>query len=356
VSVVEGRLFDGRSSAGQPVRLSARAGALVIQGEGAERTLARREIVVSERLASAPRLIHLADGGQIEVRDHAGLDAVLGALGVNDGLVVRWQRHWPAAVVALLVTIAVVWGSYAWLLPKAAHWVAQRVPMAVEEAIGREAVGIVDRRFFGPSELPVERQQALRARFAALADAQPGRVLRVEFRKSKIGPNAVALPGGLVIVTDELVALAPSDDAIVAVMAHELGHVEQRHFLRRVVSSTITGAAMTLIAGDAGGMVTAVPAALADLAYSRDMEREADRYAVDLLKQRGIPPLALAQMLEALERDRARAEGKGSGKDTDGRNGDGKASARGKARTGLPDYMATHPATAERIEAIHQAR
>ena len=57
----------------------------------------------------------------------------------------------------------------------------------------------------------------------------PGRY-RLELRSGEaLGANALALPSGIVIMTDDLVALAKSDDEIGAVMAHELGHVRGRH-------------------------------------------------------------------------------------------------------------------------------
>ncbi len=57
--------------------------------------------------------------------------------------------------------------------------------------------------------------------------------MTVEFRASPIiGANAFALPGGIVIVTDQLMQLAEHDDEILAVLAHEIGHVKHRHVLR----------------------------------------------------------------------------------------------------------------------------
>jgi predicted Zn-dependent protease len=79
---------------------------------------------------------------------------------------------------------------------------------------------------------------------------------------------------------------------------------------------------------------------VASLAYSRDMEREADQYAVALLLAAGKSPEPLAQMLEALDVVHKRRN------PTQDR----------RTERDMRDYLSTHPATVERIEAIRQAR
>lgn len=84
------------------------------------------------------------------------------------------------------------------------------------------------------------------------------------------------------------------------------------------------------ITGDLGSMMAAAPTALLNAKYSRDFEREADTYAADLLRARGIRPAVLADILERLdayERQRTGVPG-----DLD-----------------MPDYLASHPATDERL-------
>ena len=63
--------------------------------------------------------------------------------------------------------------------------------------------------------------------------------IRLEVRSApQIGANAFALPSGIIVVTDELVALSEDDDELAAVIAHELGHVHHRHIMRTVIQNS----------------------------------------------------------------------------------------------------------------------
>ena len=128
--------------------------------------------------------------------------------------------------------------------------------------------------------------------------------------------NAFALPGGYVGVHLGLIAMTASRDELASVLAHELSHVTQRHIARSIVasqrSSTLSLAAMLLgvlaasrsrspdmaQAAIAGGQAAA---AQAQLNFSRDMEREADRNGLGLMTQAGFAPGGMASMFEKLD-------------------------------------------------------
>ena len=129
-------------------------------------------------------------------------------------------------------------------------------------------------------------------------------VHQILFRKSRdkgMGPNAFALPGGTIVVTDELVELLDdNDDAVLGVMAHELGHVEHRHGMRLFVQSSLLGVLTGWVLGDFSGLMGTAPVVLGRAAYSRDAAREADAAAVALLKASRISPLVMVTFFEKL--------------------------------------------------------
>src|SRR5690606_40050887 len=99
---------------------------------------------------------------------------------------------------------------------------------------------------------------------------------------------AFAMPGGTILLTDELVQLAEALQPqqpqqaltqILGVLAHEVGHVEHRHALRQFVQGTIVAAAVTWYLGDVSSLLAAAPTALLNTRYTRNFEREADAYA-----------------------------------------------------------------------------
>ena len=174
----------------------------------------------------------------------------------------------------------------------------------------------------------------------------------VEFRDGGwIGANAFALPGGIVVMTDQLVELMANDNQIAAVLAHEIGHVHHRHSLRYVLQDSIIALAAMAIYGDASavaGVAVTLPTVLLHAHYSRDFEREADNYAFELLKDTGRSPRELGLALAALEAGKNMSDTKNSDHKTD-------ADSNNKQLTRKLSYLSSHPATQERIEAAENA-
>jgi Zn-dependent protease with chaperone function len=122
--------------------------------------------------------------------------------------------------------------------------------------------------------------------------------------------DAFALPSGTLVVTDELAALVTdelaalvTDDEVVAVLGHELGHVERRHVPRQFSQSSVVGLVTGWLFGDISGVLAGLPAALLDANYSRAFEAEADHYAAAMLLDNGTSPALLATALEKIAAD-----------------------------------------------------
>jgi Zn-dependent protease with chaperone function len=338
--------LDGTTTRRRSVTLRVEGGQAVVEGGDIARREPLARVRVSERMGSAPRLVSFPDGAFCEVRDHAALDALLGATGFREPLVARIQARWSWVAGALAACVAAVVGAYLFVLPWAAEQVAERVPQTALARLSEQTLEVLEGRFFVESKLPKGRRTALAERFARMAtpDGEPV-PHELLFRASPvIGPNALALPSGTIIVTDELVALAASDDEILAVLAHELGHVERRHGMRKALQSTVVGLVTTWYLGDLSSLAAAIPAALLDARYSREMEQEADAYGARMLKANGLSPSLLATMLERLEGTRA-GDRKAGGDAKDDQEGDG-----------VGGYLRSHPTTDERIRALREAR
>ncbi|MFL0810756.1 MAG: M48 family metalloprotease [Agarilytica sp.] len=124
--------------------------------------------------------------------------------------------------------------------------------------------------------------------------------------------NAFAVPGGVIGVHTGLFEYADTEDQFASVLAHELAHLSQRHYARRVADqkekalSTMAGLlASILLAATAGGDVgiAAISAAQAvaiesQLRFSRQMEQEADRIGMETMVRSGKNPEAMGDMFE----------------------------------------------------------
>jgi Zn-dependent protease with chaperone function len=332
VHEIRGVLHDGSTSRRRDATLRFYAeGTVRLRVDGEERSLSFQELTIPSRLGNTPRRIHLPDGGELEVMDNDAVDAVLDVYGRRGH---DWLHRLESRLLAVLVATAVVLGAGALFLwygvPAIARHAAFAVSPQLASHIGEGTLDVLDQSF-EPSQLPEARQAALRQAFAGIVDqAEAGYAYRLEFRRGRmIGANAFALPSGAVVVTDELVALAENDEEIVAVLAHEVGHVVYRHGLRQAIQSSMLAIAIVLVTGDlssTSGFVAALPTLLAETHFSRDFEREADEYAARYLATRDIDACRLGALLERMQ------EASGGGVEV--------------------PFLSTHPSTRERIQAL----
>jgi len=339
--MVAAQYFDGRSSRAHAVRLQVGDGQAVLHdADGGElRRAPLASLRVSERIRRGPRLVTFPDGAYCEIVDHASFDAMLAATGFREGWVSRAQNSWRLAGLSLLGLAMFVVVAYIWLLPWTAALVARTIPSGLEAQLGSATLESLDRGLVAPSALPAAEQQRIRDNFAALRrPADPGHDYRILFRKGgEIGANALALPGGTIVVTDELVKLLGTGPAMTGVLAHEAGHVTQRHGLQQAFQASAVGVVAAYFLGDVSSLLATVPAAMLSMRYSRNHEREADAFAVEVLRDNHLPPSALADALRQLEA--AHGAGKGAAAADDEEEG----------------FFSTHPLTRERIEAIRNA-
>lgn len=118
-------------------------------------------------------------------------------------------------------------------------------------------------------------------------------------------PNAFALPGGHAYYFSALLEKTESADEFAGVMAHEIGHVIHRHGMEGLIASSATGLLVGFVLGDMtnASVAGAIGATLIDSRFSRDAEREADRFAAETALRLGFDPAALATLLERVAGD-----------------------------------------------------
>lgn len=330
--------FDGEQARARPARLRLLGRTLHIEGAGVSRAVDIDRIDWPERQRHGQRVAHLQEGGALHCADRAAWDHFVGRLPRRETWIVRAQQSWRATLAAALALVAVALGGYLWGVPALARGVLAALPLSVDAAVGELARQSIEGRWLAPSRLATADQARIGAAFAhAVTRAFPDPATRpaytLRFHASTIGPNAFALPGGSIVLTDELVQLVPGrDDVLLGVLAHELGHVRQRHGMKMLVQVSLLGTATGIALGDFSSVLAGVPALLGQLAYSREAEREADRESVDLLRANGLSPALMEVFFEQARAWRDSDAGRRKGADFD---------------PGIA--LASHPADAERI-------
>ena len=335
--------YDGRTSARNAVRVRGYSLSLVIEGAGIHLEVPLAQVRVEPPVSGTRRVLHLPGGAQLQTDDDAALSALFPGSNPLETWVHGLERRWPYALGAVAVAAGLAWWFVVYGLPLAAKLASAFVPPRIEAKLGEQALASVDQGFCRPTRLSAIRQRELNAAFAKLtAGLDDSYDYRLELRACKgMGPNAFALPGGAIVLTDDLVELAENDAQVSAVLAHEIGHVRNRHGLRLALQAAGLSALIAALAGDAvsiTSLAATLPTALLQSGYSRAFEDEADSYAFLRLKEIGSSPKYFAQILARIEESRD----KGDDASKNGKQSGGAARDFG--------YLSTHPATAQRIE------
>ncbi|MCB0418174.1 MAG: M48 family metallopeptidase [Bdellovibrionaceae bacterium] len=116
-------------------------------------------------------------------------------------------------------------------------------------------------------------------------------------------PNAFAIPGGGVGVTSGLLEKVTTEPGRAMVLAHEFGHHEHRHTLRRLGRALVFQTAMALLFGQTANPFAEVSVAMAELSYSRDQEREADEFGLRLVKKAYGSTAGTLEFFEMVEKE-----------------------------------------------------
>lgn len=320
------QVFDGTASRARHTVIELGPAGAILDGELLARDRLQR---VTEPVGGTPWLFELADGYLIEATGADG-ERLAAALSYRRGRVGHWERSRRAVALAVPLLALAVYLLIEDGMPAVADRAARLVPLTTEAALGRQTLSLLDHGALA-SSVPVARQARLQARFAAMAEIlAPATPITLDFRDIPgLYANAFALPGGTVVATDALV-LRLNDDEVLAVLAHELGHVRNRHVVRLIFRSSGIAVLTAVVLGDAstlGGILLAAPAAVLQLGFSRDFESEADGVALAWLSRPGNDPCDFARGLAKIEAyDRAATH-----------------------TTPLPGWLSSHPGTAERI-------
>lgn len=327
---LEGHYFDGY----HPIAVNAKIEFFDLEVKltagSISETYERIHLKVSPRVGSTGRFITLPNGGQFGCADDAFLD-LLPQESQSEGPVAWLEERWIIALACVVIISCILFVGYFFGLPAVAERVASRIPIETERSLGVQALSWLDEQeWFKPTNLSPSSQKEIMDGFERLCSDLPLReYYLLEFRSGGVlGANAIAFPGGIIVITDEMVEAAETEEEKLAVIAHEIGHVELRHAMRSLLQNSVIGVTVAAVTSDAASLsaaVTSLPVLLARTKYSRDFETAADEYAFRLLKQKGYSPRAFASLMERLAKDK-------------------------ENKTAPFAWISTHPVTSKRIK------
>jgi predicted Zn-dependent protease len=256
---------------------------------------------------------------------------------------VKGSRHLALAVAVLVIPLF-LYGLWKVVIPELSDRVAMQVPVSWEEKLGQT---VLDGLPAGLAPLPQPaKEKVLKAIIDRLLTASPDQPYDIRIY---ISPhemvNAIALPGGHIVVFQGLLEIAKTPEELAGVLAHEIQHVLLRHSTRGIIRSLTSQLLLTLMVGDMNGsmeMALNVAGELDGLRHSRNMERQADRHGMEMILTAGIDPDGMVRMFEKLgEQEKLLTEGN-------------KANMFEKEEdsSSWTEYLSTHPAGQDRVSQL----
>lgn len=187
------------------------------------------------------------------------------------------ELFWLVGGLILLVGVTFV------LLGISADWAASKTPVKIENWLGNLAI----------KEFPAEESPALKSRLDLLLAQVPkdSPLHEYDFNiylSESDEVNAIALPGGRIVVFNGLLKQVESENELAMVLAHELGHFAHRDHLRGLGRGLGLAVATALLLGQDNSASSLISKAVLtfQVKYSQSQESAADRFGVDLLTAR----------------------------------------------------------------------
>lgn len=239
------------------------------------------------------------------------------------------------AFLSLGIVALILFGLFKFAVPQLGNAVTAVITPEMERSVGNAALEHLDReRFYKSGRIPKwspdhPRRQEIEVHFQALVrNLESEYHYELQFRPIGVA-NAFALPGGIIILTEELMELV-SDDEVIAILAHEIGHIEKQHGFRQLARTLSVLVLFNAVFGSNNDLASSIFGEyLINTSYQRNAETEADAFAVRLLAENSLDPFLMMYALRAISPV----------------SGDSKSNT-------LKKYISTHPSTPKRVEMI----
>ena len=324
------RSFDAK------VRVSER-GEVILAIEDELIEYSKSEYEVEPKLGVASRVIRFADGVRFETDDHAALGRCEAFVSQSRLMrLVDWmESRWLVALGSLVGVFAFTFLFLTYGVPVLAKYVAFEVPQSIRRTITESSIDAMEAygSFEESYSMKVHRKaEGAFERALGLLGEERREEFEYELRiydAPEVGPNAFALPSGVVIATEDFVELCETEEQMVAVFLHEFAHVELQHGVRSLIQDGGVFLIASLALGDlssVGGMAASLPALAIESRYSRSFETEADLFSGRILEKGGIGVEAMKEALVLLHMD--------------------------TVEIGFTQFLSTHPDIEERLEAL----
>lgn len=273
-----------------------------------------KDLKIEPRLGNVSQKIELPDRRVFSTDDHDAVQEL--KPGGFWNAVARTEKTGWHLIPLAIATPFLAFGLYRLMIPVLIYMAMAVTPDGLLYSIDNNTIKTMDTFILEESSISEQRQNEITEIFDTLIETKDTKLgaesernfqYKLLFRDANyIGPNAFALPGGTIVITDDLIELFDENYVLAAVLAHEIGHVDNEHQLRQLYRALGMAALISVIAGDAGEILEDAlleGSALLSLSYSRKHETQSDSYSYELLKASDMRTDGLITFFDRLEKD-----------------------------------------------------
>lgn len=320
--------YDGQYNIAYPAQLYPHPDGVLVHYQQQKRLYLFKDMEYLAGIGDILPAIDLPNDARIEFLDH----------NIPDWLILKHkkmlhhvniiEKSWRWIFVSFIGMLAVIYSVFKWGIPFLAYSIAMNLPDSTLNKIGYQAQEAI-MHYTQPSKLTPLQQQRIIKLYQKLHYDAPANLI---FRQGgqSVGANALAIPNNTIILTDELITLTQHDYELLAVLAHEQGHLTHKHSLQQSLRGIGAGLFYVMITGDLSDLATTLPAMIVSAQYSQQFEFDADQHAINELKRLNISPQYLADFLTRLDQYAGHEQ----------------------EDSKIDQLLSSHPATVERIQKV----
>ena len=293
------------------------------------------DISISSRIGNTKRKITLNSKYIFLTKDNDSVDKLF-LKNKQKNILHTLESNLLMIILSLIFTIIFSFLFVKFALPKISEFIAQKVPYMISNKVSKETMNVLDEHLFIKSKMSSteknEIENSFNNRLLPILGKSEYYKYKIHFRLWKDGnksiANAFALPNGDIIITDGLIDKSKNIDEINSIILHEVGHVEMRHSLERIIHNSFIAIILMYIVDDSsliGDMGIGIGSLLIQSNYSQMHEHEADLFSFEKMLELKINPVNFINIMERI-----------TVKNSD----DG---------TSIMNYFLSHPQTSSRI-------
>ncbi len=308
---------------------------LIVETNDGQFTFSLNDMTISTPMPNSPLILTFTSGERIECYQKDGLVNYL----EKNNLISSFSPYFIETKKNLFLGVLVLFFAFSFVMmkfgiPKMSRGLSRFVPSTVAKKIDEVTMSQFDGILFSKSELKEEQKSALINKFKELGIDR----YNILFRKGNdLKANAIALVHDTIVITDELIELLPSDEHVIAVLLHEIGHIKNKHVLTQLIQDSFFSFIAMFYFNDLNSGVEHIlniGAIFYSRSFSKGFETESDKYAVAQLHEKGLSIKCFTESIEKLNdfytKDSIEKENK------------------------FLDYLSTHPSFKERTTEIEK--